>query len=163
MLIVFAGLSAAPSAAQNGDEEQCFVRTGFPEDFFSLSGRQLRMHSGGKYAMIDGQVQLQGEDYRLRADRVVYDEKIKKVQARDDVMFTRCDPRDPDWFITADRVTLDREQGEARVKNAWFVFGGVPLFYLPRYWLGLEKQRTTENPNTPVSYTHLTLPTNREV
>lgn len=137
VILGFCCLSAKPSYAQSKNGAQCPVG-GLQEDVFSLSARQLHARDR-EYAAMSGQVQLQGPDYRLRANRMIYDNKRKRLQAEDEVMFTRCDPRDPSWFITADRITLDGEK--ARVKNAWFIFGGTPLLYIPRYQIGLKKQR----------------------
>ena len=138
MVIVVCCLSSGHSHGRDENGSQCPLSQAVQEDLLSLSGKQLRARNK-EYAIIDGQVQLQKADYRLRANRMIYDNQRQLVRAQDNVMFTRCDPQHPSWFIAADQISLSKKN--ARVKNAWFVFGGTALFYIPRYQFGLQQQR----------------------
>lgn len=52
----------------------------------------------------------------------------------DRATYTTCEPGDPTWLLSADRIKLDQASGWGQVRNATFEIQGVPVMYLP-WWL----------------------------
>ena len=115
-------------------------KTQVSEPTIRVSANQAFAHPDG-YARLDGNVQVIQGDNKLRANQVDYNYKKRKLNARDQVLYTNCNVDDPSWFITADRVSIDKNRAVA--KDAWLVVAGVPLLYLPRYHITLDKTRET--------------------
>lgn len=107
-------------------------------EIWAISADQLIGKSSGNVEL-QGQVQFEKADNYLRADRIFYSADTKTVHAAGAVQYSRCSRADPDWFINAEQLTLSTDQ--VVVKNAWFVLGNMPVFYLPRYSMTLNNQR----------------------
>ena len=82
------------------------------------SGENLRLeteHEGRRLQAVSAQGQLQGKNrYHLQ-----------------DTKFNTCQRGDASWYIQADSIEADYEQGVGVAKNAKLVFGGVPVLYTP--------------------------------
>jgi LPS-assembly protein len=58
-----------------------------------------------------------------------------------DATFTTCNPDDPDWQLSADRVKLDRSTRQGKAYGVVMAFKNVPFLYLPylRFPIGDER------------------------
>jgi LPS-assembly protein len=63
------------------------------------------------------------------------------LQELDDIMVTTCIPEDPEFNITATRAMVFDET-IVRSENAVFWLNGLPILYLPRYTVDLERDTT---------------------
>lgn len=59
----------------------------------------------------------------------------------DRASYTTCEPDDPTWIISADRIKLDQDSGWGHVNNATLEVGGVPIFYLPWWMFPIDDRR----------------------
>ncbi len=136
-LLLAAALAAvaAPAAAR-----QCPLQDDPETSAIKASAQRFsaRAGVGGRLA---GEVQLEQRGNRIRAEHIDYDSKNGRFQARGNVRYTNCETKDPVWFLSADRFTLDHERGVGDARNAWLVVGDLPLLYLPRYRVSLESKR----------------------
>ena len=69
-------------------------------------------------------------DERLRLRGAFAGVKQRRMSAAD-VSLTSCKPESEIWRMSARAVEVDLDGETADVTGAWFVFGGVPLMYLP--------------------------------
>lgn len=60
-----------------------------------------------------------------------------------DARFTTCPPGQDDWFLSAGRLTLDREKNEGSARNVTLRFMHVPIFYSPWFAFPLTPERKT--------------------
>ncbi len=65
-----------------------------------------------------------------KADRIVYNSDSGQVSI-DNGEFSRCEPQDRFWTISADSIVLDRERNRGYANNASIRVGNVPVFYSP--------------------------------
>ena len=91
-------------------------------------------------SVLEGGVQLEQEQNRIRADRVTVDASTENLKAEGNVLYTNCISRTPLWFISTDELTLDRNKETATIKDAWLHVGALPLLYLPRYRINLSEE-----------------------
>jgi LPS-assembly protein len=54
---------------------------------------------------------------------------------------SRCNPADPDWLVTASKVTIDRDRGIAKTQNARIDLFGLPVLYLPYFSFPIDERR----------------------
>ena len=79
--------------------------------------------------------------------------------------FSRCEPGSNFWKLRADSIVLDQDTNRGYADNVSLRLGDFPIFYYPGtlpFPLGDEPISGFLAPSTgstPVSYTHLTLPT----
>jgi LPS-assembly protein len=55
--------------------------------------------------------------------------------------FTSCRPDDPDWYLKAERLTLDRGAEEGDARSATLYFMDVPIFAAPYFGFPLGDER----------------------
>lgn len=55
--------------------------------------------------------------------------------------YTSCDPLDPDWQLSADKIHLDRESQQGTAKNMVLRFKNVPFFYFPYVRFPISEDR----------------------
>ncbi len=55
--------------------------------------------------------------------------------------YTSCDPLDPDWQLSADKIRLDRESQQGTAKHMVLRFKDVPFFYFPYVRFPISEQR----------------------
>ena len=74
-------------------------------------------------------------------------------------VFTSCKKRDgcPPWSLQAQKIIHDKIKKQLVYDHALLKIYDVPVVYFPKFF---HPDPTVKR---PVSYTHLTLPTNREV
>ena len=87
-----------------------------------------------------GDVQIERDGERVRADRVVHNPQTRQVKAQGDVRYSSCGDPDPAWFLAADELTLDGERGVGVANNVWLYVADVPVFYLPRYYFSTKRR-----------------------
>ena len=133
------GTVLALFAAATPAAEMCPVQSA-PDAAIDASAKHFVANPDGQ-TRLSGAVQVQQGSNRLRAERVDYDAQSGNLTARGNVRYTNCDTREPTWFLSADRFTLDRKRGIGTARNAWLVVGDTPLLYLPRYRVSLEGKR----------------------
>ena len=104
------------------------------------SAKHFSATVGGR-ARLSGAVQVEQGDNRIRAEHIDYDTKTKRLEASGDVRYTNCKSADPFWFLAADQLTFNEQDGSGTAKNAWLVVNDRPLIYLPRYRLLTEHER----------------------
>ena len=97
-----------------------------------LSAEQIKLRKDGK-SVLDGNVQIEQGNNRMRADHMTYDNRRQRIKAEGDVRYTNCDPKSPLWFLSAEEISYDTDKKRGLVKNAWLHFSNVPVFYVPRY------------------------------
>ena len=76
---------------------------------------------------------------RGRADRIAVEgRRLLKLES---ASYTTCDPADPDWLLSASRITIDRDTQQGHARNVVLKFKGLPLLYLPylRFPAGNER------------------------
>ncbi len=130
--------AATLSAAQTCPLQTAHETAG--TDTIEASAKRFSARTDGR-ARLSGAVQIEQGEHRIRAGRIDYDPDTRRLRASGDVRYTSCGTKDPAWFLSAERFTLDHERGVGTAKNAWLVVGDVPLFYLPRYRVSLEGKR----------------------
>jgi LPS-assembly protein len=59
----------------------------------------------------------------------------------DDATYTSCDPLDPDWQLSADKIHLDRESQQGTAQNMVLRFKKVPFFYFPYVRFPISEER----------------------
>ena len=59
------------------------------------------------------------------------------------VTFSTCEPEDLDWYLRADRITLDHDAGRGTARDMSLRFKNVPLFYLPYASFPIDDRRAT--------------------
>lgn len=92
-------------------------------------------------SILQGKVQLEQEENRIRADNVTVDAKTNKLTAKGNVLYTNCRDRSPPWFISAEEMTFDQNERRGVIKNAWLHLGAFPLLYLPRYRIDWSQEQ----------------------
>jgi LPS-assembly protein len=55
--------------------------------------------------------------------------------------FTSCDPLDPDWQLSADKIHLDRESQQGNAKHMVLRLKNVPVFYFPYVRFPISEDR----------------------
>ncbi len=55
--------------------------------------------------------------------------------------YTSCDPLDPDWQLSADKIHLDRESQQGTAEHMVLRFQNVPFFYFPYVRFPISEQR----------------------
>jgi LPS-assembly protein len=55
--------------------------------------------------------------------------------------YSTCSPIDPAWIISAEKMDLDRKQGEGYAHNIVIRFKKIPIFYSPYYSFALNAAR----------------------
>ena len=105
-----------------------------------LSAEKIKVNPN-QISVLQGAVQLEQDQNRIRADSVAVDANSKRLTARGNVRYTNCIDQTPLWFISADKLTLDRNKNSGIVKDAWLHLGSVPFLYLPRYRINLSQDK----------------------
>ena len=108
------------------------------DDSLKITADQLSGSLSG-HAKLEGEVQFEQGDNHLRANQISYDANTNTARAKGNVQYTSCNVVSPAWFINANQLILSEDQAVA--KNAWFVFGDIPIAYFPRYRMALNNQR----------------------
>ena len=133
-----------PSVALYAEVEQCTVSAATPNQVdaeqLHLSAEHVKINPN-QISVLQGKVQLEQEQNRVRADRVAVDINSNRLTAKGNVRYTNCNTRTPLWFIAADKLTLDRNKQSATIKDAWLHLATLPFLYLPRYRLDLSQDR----------------------
>jgi len=127
--------------------------------FYDTEGRRYRADGNVRYqdnALLLTASHIEGE---LDADRTQLDDiRYQLVEARgngeaakatmqgqlsnlEQVSYSTCDPRNPHWRISADRIELDQESGEGRARGAVLHLGKVPVFWLPYLSFPIDDRR----------------------
>ena len=134
-------LAAALTAAASGaTARQCPLHDD-PETSAIKASAQRFSARAGTGGRLSGEVQIEQRGNRIRAERIDYDSKSGRFQARGNVRYTNCETKNPLWFLSADRFTMDHERGVGTARDAWLVVANTPLLYLPRYRVSLEGKR----------------------
>ncbi len=89
-------------------------------------------------SVLQGQVQLEQAQNRIRADRVAIDANSQRLKAEGNVRYTNCVTPTPLWFISADELTLNQNENSGTIKDAWLHLGAIPFLYMPRYRIDLS-------------------------
>ena len=55
--------------------------------------------------------------------------------------YTSCDPLDPDWQLSANKIHLDRESQQGTAKHMVFRFQNVPFLYFPYVRFPISEER----------------------
>jgi len=122
----------------------------------SLNADKVLLNSDKKNFYGDGNVQFHNnylffnaknaniQDSQLEAEKVDFvftdtstNGKAGYIKANEDLKFvknavlTTCDPKNRDWFIQADSITLDSKKNKGNAKNAFVKFFGVPILFHP--------------------------------
>ena len=92
-------------------------------------------------SVLQGQVQLEQAQNRIRADRVAIDANSERLKAEGNVRYTGCATPTPLWFISADELTLNQNENSGTIKNAWLHLGAIPFLYMPRYRIDLSEDK----------------------
>lgn len=121
------------------------------------------------YGMIhaEGDVHLQAKDFSIKAKQLNLDmdtqsgdmveakvsfdsggmlsgEYLKRIDLEnfygENIIYTHCPDDAWAWAILADSATLDKEEGTFVAKNARFEWGGIPIFYAPRWEHALSRR-----------------------
>ena len=92
-------------------------------------------------SVLQGQVQIEQAQKRIRADRVAVDTNSERLKAEGNVRYTSCVTPTPLWFISADELTFDQNKNTGTVKDAWLHLGAFPFLYMPRYRIDLSENK----------------------
>lgn len=57
--------------------------------------------------------------------------------------YTTCGPSSNAWYLVANKVHLDYNDGMGTATNAWLELGGVPVFYAPYFRFPIDNERHT--------------------
>jgi len=57
--------------------------------------------------------------------------------------YTTCAPGDESWYIEAEEITLDHDEGLGTAHNATLRFKGLPILYLPYFQFPIDTRRRT--------------------
>ncbi len=63
------------------------------------------------------------------------------LSSYENISFTTCPPGNSDFFLSAERLDIDRNNATATFSSAKLRFFGVPVFYLPKLSIPLDNQR----------------------
>lgn len=126
---------------------------------------QIQQDSYGQISA-SGQVQLEGKDIRIKAERLDVDadsqagvlqhatvyfdgytlkgERLQRIDLETfkgkNVEFSTCPEDEWAWSIVAGEASLDKEEGLFTAKDAWFEWGGVPVLYTPIWRQALSRR-----------------------
>ncbi len=73
----------------------------------------------------------------------------------ENITYTTCPADKKDWELSADLITLDREQNVATAKQVFLRFKDIPVFYTPYMSFSLDDQRKSGFLIPSVGYTDL--------
>lgn len=85
---------------------------------------------------------LHQEKIRGSAEIIVYTD-ADGIVTIDNGLYTRCEPGDSSWMLSAGKIILDQEKGRGVVKNVTIKVKGVPIFYSPHFSFPLNDERAT--------------------
>jgi LPS-assembly protein len=125
-----------------GAEQLSFAGSSF------FSDAQMAVFSqGGWLDLAQDRGALQQAEYRYRGQ---YDARGEAAEMRmlgrqrasfDDISYTTCPPGDNAWSLQAERLELDRADGEGVAYNARLSVAGVPLLYSPYLSFPIDDRR----------------------
>lgn len=111
-----------------------------------LPGADLK-GDGASFSLADNSSSLTGASYRIDAQPSVYggaDEISMDAERRvriNNGSYTRCEPDDKDWEVTASKIKLDPQSGQGSARNAVVRVAGVPIMYVPYMRFPISGQR----------------------
>ncbi len=59
-----------------------------------------------------------------------------------DSFFTSCDPKDPDWHMTAQNMQFDYQNNEGTARKTTFYVESLPIMYMPYFRFPLGKRKS---------------------
>ncbi len=89
-------------------------------------------------ALDDVRYQLIGLRGRGEASRVQMQGPLTDLSQ---VGYTTCDPGNADWWLSADRIELDHDEGVGRAHDATVRLGRVPILWLPYATFPIDDRR----------------------
>ena len=126
------------------ETEQCALMmsrsTAADADQIRISAERARVNPN-QISVLQGQVQLEQAQKRIRADRVAVDVNSDSLKAEGNVRYTSCVTPTPLWFIAADELTFNQNKDSGTIKDAWLHLGSFPFLYLPRYRIDLSEDK----------------------
>ncbi len=114
--------------------------TGTDPDQLRISAERVRVNPN-QISVLQGQVQLEQAQKRIRADRVAVDTNSERLKAEGNVRYTNCATPTPLWFISADELIFDQNKNSGTIKDAWLHLGAIPFLYMPRYRIDLSQDK----------------------
>ncbi|MCX7981587.1 MAG: LPS assembly protein LptD [Syntrophales bacterium] len=106
-----------------------------------LEGRRLEMRVSDKIGFLEqGEIFVNRTHFYLRGPRL--ERKGESTYDGDQVEVTTCDGVNPDWRITAERLTVTID-GYGMMKNGCFYAKNIPLIYAPYLIFPVKTTRQT--------------------
>ena len=110
------------------------------QDSFEVTGDSADVQFSNDKAKIENAT-FQDYDTRARGKAKSISILSKTDAELKDAIYTTCDPNDPDWVLSADKIVLDNKSRQGYAYNVVVKFKGVPFLYLPyiRFPIGNER------------------------
>lgn len=107
-----------------------------------LQGRRAEVFSRtGEATMEDGRFVFHERHMRGSANMLERDEQgLIHIH---DGNFSYCAPGEEDWFLRAEELDLDFDEGLGTARNATLAVEGIPVFYLPWLRFPIDDRRRT--------------------
>ena len=138
MAVLWLALAVCGPPAADAAPADCPLRGAGNGEVKISAERAVARRDGA--SSLQGNVQVERGEDKVRADRVVHNPDTQRVRAQGNVMYSNCGAPDPVWFMSADELTLDIAEGSGLAKQVWLHVAGVPVFYLPRYRVSRERR-----------------------
>ncbi len=134
------------SAQYNADTGEMSV-----EGPLTLAGEGIELSSGGadfnladdRFSTADTRYRINLDDRRATGDATAMRGEPGGVFELDGASYSTCPPEQLDWYIRADRMTLNTAEGVGVARGISMHFKGVPVFALPIFSFPIGSQRKT--------------------
>jgi len=108
-----------------------------------LTGQSLTSDGSTKISqLISASYLLHSTSVRGHADKLVY-KQVGGILTVNNGVFTRCEPGDNAWEISAELIVLDRERGIGTARDLTLRVHDVPVLYLPWVRFPIDDERAT--------------------
>ena len=110
---------------------------------------QAELHGdGASFSLEDNSSSLSGARYRIDARPNIYGSAdlismdTNRSVTIDSGSYTRCEPEDKDWEVTASQIKLNPQTGQGSARNAVVKIAKTPVLYVPymRFPIGGQRQ-----------------------
>jgi len=136
---LYAAELTADSLEQNGDGMiSASGHVHLQTSDYDIQADSLHVHPDSQAGDMQGATVRFPQGYTLKGDDLERTD-LENFKGKN-IEYSACPTDDWAWSLVADEAELDREAGLFTAKNVWFEFGGVPVFYTPRWQHALTRR-----------------------
>jgi len=106
-----------------------------------IRGDEIKLNfKDDKTTVSNAEFDLYDRAGRGEADTLKRDGK-KNITRLKNTTYTTCPTGNDDWYLNADKIKLDHEEGVGTARNVSINFHGIPLFYTPWMTFPIDDRR----------------------